>query len=74
MRVLGEGQYPEIKHIRASNYCDIGWQRDSRTGNLLLVCAIDNLMGGTAGMAVQCMNIMFGIEESTGLQFGGMAP
>jgi N-acetyl-gamma-glutamyl-phosphate reductase len=74
VRVLGEGTYPEIKHIRASNYCDIGWKRDARTGNLLLVCAIDNLMGGTAGMAVQCLNIMFGIEETTGLKFGGMTP
>lgn len=74
VRVLGEGNYPEVKHIRASNYCDIGWKRDERTGNLIIVCAIDNLMGGTAGMAVQCMNIMFGIEESTGLKFGGMAP
>lgn len=74
VRVLGEGVYPEVKHVRASNYCDVGWQRDARTGNLLLVSAVDNLMGGTAGMAIQCMNIMFGLEESTGLRFGGMTP
>lgn len=74
VRVLGEGVYPEVKHVRASNYCDVGWHRDARTGNLLLVSAIDNLMGGTAGMAIQCMNIMFGIEETVGLRVGGMAP
>lgn len=74
VRVLGEGVYPEVKHVRASNYCDVGWLRDSRTGNLLLVSAVDNLMGGTAGMAIQCMNIIFGLEESEGLRFGGMAP
>lgn len=74
VRVLGEGGLPELKYIRATNFCDIGWKRDERTGNLVLLSAIDNLNGGTAGMAVQCMNIMFGVEESTGLGFGGMTP
>lgn len=74
IRVLGEGGLPEVKHVRATNFCDIGWKRDTRTGNLVLVSAIDNLCGGTAGMAIQCMNLMFGIEETTGLQWGGMAP
>ncbi len=74
VRVLGEGRLGEVRYVRGSNYCDFGWVRDDRTGNLLLVSAIDNLMGGTAGMAVQCLNLMFGIEETTGLRFGGMAP
>ncbi|MBI5091033.1 MAG: N-acetyl-gamma-glutamyl-phosphate reductase [Candidatus Hydrogenedentes bacterium] len=74
VRVLGEGVLPEVKHVRASNFCDIGWVMDARTGNLLVVSAIDNLMGGTAGMAVQCMNIRFGLPETTGLLYGGMAP
>ncbi|GMW00460.1 MAG: N-acetyl-gamma-glutamyl-phosphate reductase [Candidatus Hydrogenedentota bacterium] len=73
VRVLPPGQLPEVKHVRASNFCDIGWVMDERTGNLVVVSAIDNLMGGTAGMAIQCMNLMFGIEETTGLHFGGMA-
>lgn len=74
VRVLGEGVLPEVKHVRASNFCDIGWVRDKRTGNLLIVSAIDNLMGGTAGMAVQCFNLMFGFAETTGLVQGGMTP
>ena len=74
VRVLGEGVLPEVKHVRASNFCDIGWVRDKRTGNLLIVSAIDNLMGGTAGMAVQCFNLMFGFAEATGLVQGGMTP
>jgi len=45
-----------------------------RTGNLVIVSAIDNLIGGTAGMAVQCMNIMFVIPETTGLKLAGMMP
>jgi len=74
VRVLGEGNAPEVKHVRSSNYTDIGWTRDERTGNLILVSAVDNLMGGTAGMAVQCMNLMFGLEETSGLKSGGIAP
>lgn len=74
VRVLGEGNLPEVKWVRGSNYCDFGWVVDERTGNLVIVCAIDNLMGGTAGMAIQCLNLMFGLEETTGLRFGGMAP
>ncbi len=74
VRVLGEGVLPELRYVRASNFCDIGWVMDRRTGNLLLVSAIDNLVGGTAGMAIHCMNIMFGLDESSGLRFGGMAP
>jgi len=74
IRVLGEGILPEIKHVRASNFCDFGWVRDRRTGNLIIVSAIDNLMGGTAGMAIQCLNVMFGFEERAGIWFGGMAP
>jgi len=74
VRVLGAGHLPEIRYVRGSNFCDFGWVSDERTGNLLIVSAIDNLMGGTAGMAVQCMNGMFGLEETTGLCWGGMAP
>lgn len=74
VRVLAQGQLPEVKYVRGTNFCDIGWVRDARTGNLLIVSAIDNLMGGTSGMAVQCMNIMFGLDERTGLDFAGMAP
>ena len=74
VRALGAGALPEIRYVRGSNFCDFGWHMDERTGNLLIVSAIDNLMGGTAGMAIQCMNLMFGLEETTGLRWGGMAP
>ena len=74
IRVLGEGVLPEVKYVRATNFCDFGWVRDERTGNLLIVSAIDNMHGGTAGMAVQCMNLMFGLDERTGLITAGMAP
>jgi len=74
VRVLGEGKLPEVKYVRGTNFCDIGWVMDKRTGNLIIVSAIDNLVGGTAGIAVQCMNLMFGHDETLGLQFGGMAP
>lgn len=74
VRVLGEGGLPEVKHVRGSNFCDFGWVRDDRTGNLLIVSAVDNLNGGTAGMAIQCLNLMFGLEETTGLKYGGMTP
>jgi N-acetyl-gamma-glutamyl-phosphate reductase len=73
VRVLPEGLLPETKNVRASNFCDIGWTMDERTGNLLIVSAIDNLCGGTAGMAIQCMNLMFGLDETAGLAQGGMA-
>lgn len=73
VRVLGEGNLPELKNVRASNFCDFGWVNDERTGNIVIVSAIDNLLGGTAGIAVQCMNIMFGIEETAGLIQAGVS-
>ena len=74
VRVLGAGTLAELRHVRGSNFCDFGWVMDQRTGNLVIVSAIDNLVGGTAGHAIQCMNIMFGLDETTGLRFAGMAP
>jgi N-acetyl-gamma-glutamyl-phosphate reductase len=74
VRVYPKGQLPEVRYVKGSNFCDIGWYHDERTGNLVVVSAIDNLMGGTAGMALQCLNLMFGLDERTGLKAGGMAP
>ena len=73
VRVLGEGNLPQLAAVRGTNFCDIGWVMDERTGNLILVSAIDNLVGGTAGIAIQCMNLMFGVDESAGLALGGMS-
>ncbi len=74
VRIYPKGKLPELRFVRASNFCDIGWMMDERTGNLVMVSAIDNLLGGTAGMAMQCFNVMFGFDERTALRFGGMAP
>lgn len=74
VRVLPEGQIPDINHVRGSNFCDIGFVRDDRTGNIIVVSCIDNLCGGTAGMGIQCMNVAFGINERAGLMLPGMAP
>ncbi len=73
VRVLGEGNLPKLNQIQGSNFCDIGWVNDRRTGNIVLVSALDNLVAGTAGMAMHCMNLMFGVEETTGLTVGGMS-
>lgn len=69
IRVRGEGVYPEIKYIRASNYVDIGWQIDERTGRIIVVTVLDNLVKGAAGQAIQNMNVMCGFEEAAGLDF-----
>ncbi|MBR5582622.1 MAG: N-acetyl-gamma-glutamyl-phosphate reductase [Phascolarctobacterium sp.] len=67
IRLRGKGACPEIKNVRASNYVDIGWQVDKRTGRVIVMSAIDNLVKGAAGQAVQNMNVMFGLEETLGL-------
>jgi len=74
VRVLGAGNIPDLNHVRGSNFCDIGWVEDARTGNIVIVSAIDNLVGGTAGMGMQCMNVAFGLDERAGLRLPGMAP
>lgn len=60
-------QAPSIKDVRGSNYCNIYVDFDERTGNLMVISTIDNLVKGAAGQAVQNMNLMFGFEETTGL-------
>ena len=54
---------------KGSNYCDIGLKVDRRTGRVIIVGAIDNLVKGAAGQAVQNMNLMFGFDEKTGIDF-----
>jgi N-acetyl-gamma-glutamyl-phosphate reductase len=53
--------------VWGSNYCDIGLQVDRRTGRVLVISVIDNLVKGAAGQAIQNMNILFGLPETTGL-------
>jgi LysW-gamma-L-alpha-aminoadipyl-6-phosphate/LysW-L-glutamyl-5-phosphate reductase len=71
---IGNYRFPEPKILAGTNYCDIGMQKDKRSNRLVVIGAIDNLMKGTAGQAVQAMNIMFGFEETTGLEFTGLHP
>lgn len=60
-------QLPETRFVRGSNYCDLGWRFDERTGRLVIISAIDNLVKGAAGQAVQNMNLQLGFPEETGL-------
>ncbi|SVA50031.1 uncharacterized protein METZ01_LOCUS102885, partial [marine metagenome] len=70
----GIHRYPEPKLLAGTNYCDIGFERDATSNRLVVMSAIDNLMKGAAGQAVQCFNIMHGFRETTGLAFPGLHP
>ena len=74
IRVLDRGVYPETKWVEGSNYVDIGFEIDRRTGRIIMMGAIDNLVKGAAGQAVQNMNLMFGLKESEGLELVPMFP
>jgi len=65
---------PEPKILAGSNYADLGFELDETNGHVVSICAIDNLMKGAAGSAVQCMNLMLGLEETAGLAFMGLHP
>jgi N-acetyl-gamma-glutamyl-phosphate/LysW-gamma-L-alpha-aminoadipyl-6-phosphate reductase len=78
VRVVKEGRgiyrVPEPKILAGSNYADLGFELDESTGHVVAMCAIDNLMKGASGSAVQCMNLMLGLDETTGLEFPGLHP
>jgi len=78
LRVVKESRgiyrVPEPKILAGSNYADIGFDLDESNGHIVSVCAIDNLMKGASGSAVQCLNLMMGWEEMTGLEFPGLHP
>ncbi len=74
VRVLPLGDFPNVRNVRGSNFCDIGVHMDSRTGRALIVSAIDNLVKGASGQAVQNMNLMTGFEETEGLKYAGLFP
>ena len=67
-------RYPEPKLLTGSNYCDIGFIKDIHSNRIVVVSAIDNLMKGAAGSAVQCMNLMSGYDEKMGLESIGFHP
>ncbi|HVZ93196.1 MAG TPA: N-acetyl-gamma-glutamyl-phosphate reductase [Phycisphaerales bacterium] len=70
----GLHRYPEPKLLAGTNWCDVGFERDPYSDRIVVLSAIDNLMKGAAGSAVQCMNLMLGLEETTGLTFPGLHP
>ena len=67
VRLRPAGMPPDTLHVRGTNYCDIGVVLDERTRRLVLMSAIDNVVKGAAGQAVQNMNLMFGLPETLGL-------
>ncbi|MGH3767190.1 MAG: N-acetyl-gamma-glutamyl-phosphate reductase [Pseudonocardiaceae bacterium] len=70
----GTFRYPEPKILLGSNYCDVGFAVDEEAGRLVTIAALDNLMKGGAGNAVQCLNIRMGWPEALGLSFPGLHP
>lgn len=70
----GIHRYPEPKLLAGTNYCDIGFERDPHSNRLVVISAIDNLMKGAAGQAVQSFNLMHGFAETSGLTFPGLHP
>lgn len=67
VRILPAGKLPDTKYVTMTNCCEIGYTLDTHTNKLIVCSVIDNLTKGASGQAVQCMNIRFGLDESTGL-------
>ena len=74
VRVLDRDVCPETKWVEGSNYVDIGFKIDPRTNRIIMIGAIDNLVKGAAGQAVQNMNLLFGLPEDEGLELVPMFP
>lgn len=74
VRVLDYGLLPQTRWVAGTNYCDIGIEYDIRTRRIIIVSAIDNLIKGAAGQAVQNMNIMMGFDQKEGLELNGIIP
>ena len=72
--VLEPGQFPATKHVNGTNFCHIGLAVDKRTNRVIVVSAIDNLVKGAAGQAIQNMNLMCGFDETAGLTMSAVWP
>lgn len=70
----GLHRYPEPKMLAGTNLCDVGFEVDADTGRVVVMAALDNLMKGAAGSAVQSLNVMMGWDETCGLTFPGLYP
>ncbi len=78
VRIVKQAQglyrYPEPKILQGTNFCEIGFEKERDSSRLVVLGAIDNLVKGTSGNAVQCLNLMCGFPETTGLEFPGLHP
>ena len=74
VRVLAQDRMPDPKHVQGSNVCEIGFAIDARTGTAVVAAALDNLVKGAAGQAIQNMNLLFGLDEATSLPVTGIYP
>ena len=67
VRVLDKDVCPETRWVKGSNYVDVNFKLDPRTNRVIIMGAMDNMVKGAAGQAIQNMNLMFGLEETEGL-------
>ena len=74
VRLMPSGVFPSTSEVRGSNYCDLGVMVDDGSGQVIVISAIDNLVKGASGQAVQNMNIMCGFPEALGLEQIPLAP
>ena len=74
IRLLPENNFPATQYVRGSNFCDIGFKIDTRTGRIIIMSAIDNIVKGAAGQAVHNMNLMCGFAETAGLETAPFFP
>lgn len=70
----GIHRFPEPRIVAGTNFCDVGFELDQDGQHLVVIASLDNLGKGASGTAIQCMNLMCGFEESTGLEFAGVYP
>jgi N-acetyl-gamma-glutamyl-phosphate reductase len=74
VRALAPGEMPDAKRVTGANVCEVGVALDARTGTVVVAAAVDNLVKGAAGQAIQNMNLMFGLDETAGLPTIGVYP
>ncbi len=65
---------PSLSSVRGTNFCDIGFKKEEESDRIVVISAIDNLVKGGSGQAIQNMNLMFGMDEREGLWFPGLVP
>jgi len=72
--VLPAGSHPQTRSVRGSNYCHVAVHRPNNSNKVIVLVVEDNLTKGASGQAIQCMNLMFNLEETTGLKSPGLLP